>query len=296
MLRILENLAQGTDEWREERRKYITASDVPRIIAFLKGNNFYTETPSDWFAKKMGKEEDTSDYKKDLYRKGHLSEERVKAERLSGEQYIHSEIGVLDDWILASLDSRNKEKNIIIELKYSTSQNAISEYRNKTHPNYYQLAAQMYVFGAEVGAIIISDGDSNEDIIKKFTVEDEMYQEFIKYLPEIKLVFEALQAGKNFFVKEEDINIRIQGLSDSILETKEKILELKERLKLSEEKMVELLNSDINPICKSPDGDSIVWQHSSYFRKSKKLKIGLDEEDVFDIEEKEYFKLKTTKI
>ena len=145
---ILE-VEQGTEAWKQERLKKITASGVPALL----GLSPYQNVAQLLEEKLSGKEAEVSDFKKYLFQKGHDAE-------AAGRRWIEADLKMpfppaviiskqCPD-LLASLDGFNQESNIIFEAKFMGMKALEEVKQGKIKPHHEaQVQAQLLASGAE---------------------------------------------------------------------------------------------------------------------------------------------------
>lgn len=192
------NVEQGTDEWKQERLKRITASQLP----ILMGLSPY-QTPLQLLKEKLtGVEAEVNSYKQVLFIKGH------NAER-SAREWLESHLNVkfppkvilstkCTD-LLASLDGFNQDKNIIFEAKYMGAKSLLEVKQGKIKDHHLcQIQGQLLASGAQkcVYFATTDDGDSAMAEIKPdanyASKIDEAVKEFMKDIHDYKSFKDAL--------------------------------------------------------------------------------------------------------
>lgn len=198
------NLEQGTEAWKQERLKKITASQVPALL----GLSPYQKISQLLEEKVTGLEVEVDSYKTYLFQKGHDAE-------AAGRQWLEAELKmafppavVLSKQcpdLLASLDGFNQEHNAIFEAKYMGVKSLEEVKQGKIKPHHEcQVQAQLLASGAKkcIYFATTTDGDSAMIEIKP----DLVYHcqilfsvtEFMKDLNDLKDLmasFERLKVG-----------------------------------------------------------------------------------------------------
>jgi hypothetical protein len=205
------DLEQCTDEWLAVRQQHLTASDARLALLFLEDqkSEYYDSNIYSLLEDKISKtNEELSSFKKQLFSNGHLAEEligsRIKNEVLSkGWNYEAGNVYKYNNF-LSSLDVLLSKDNslIIYECKNVNSDKVLSEYKNFTHPNYYQVAFQLYLMqqlfpNQNVKAFVIAFSMENEELYK----------------------FELDEQGKHYQALKKHLNSLIK-ISDNIAEEK----------------------------------------------------------------------------
>lgn len=242
------DLEQCTDEWLAIRRKHLTASDARLSLLFLEDqkSEYYDSNIYSLLEDKISKtNEELSSFKKQLFNNGHLAEEligtRIKNEVISkgwsyeaGNVYKHNNF-------LASLDVLLSKDNslIIYECKNVNSDKVLSEYKNFTHPNYYQVAFQLYLMkqlfpNKSVKAFVIAFSMETEELYKfELDEQGKHYQALKKHLNSLIKISDNISEEKSALY-----DVEYGGLDfdrDKILEEARDL----ESLMQSKEKLVE---------------------------------------------------------
>lgn len=143
------NLEQGTDAWKQERLKRVTASQIPALM----GLSPY-QTPLELLKEKLtGIEADVASFKQVLFAKGHNAE-RSAREWLESHLKLKFPPAVILSKkcteLLASLDGFNEEKNIIFEAKYMGAKSLLEVKEGKIKKHHLcQIQGQLLASGAE---------------------------------------------------------------------------------------------------------------------------------------------------
>jgi putative phage-type endonuclease len=194
-------LDQGSEEWKQERLKRVTASQVPSLM----GLSPY-QTPLDLLREKItGQEIEVSSYKQVLFAKGH------NAER-SAREWIESNFNAkfppavllskkCPD-LLASLDGLNIDKNTILEAKYMGSKALLDVKRGKIKPHHLcQIQCQLLVSGAEK-CIYFATTEGGESAIAEIKPDSSYSERILKAVCEfVKDVNEYKQYKENLVSK-----------------------------------------------------------------------------------------------
>lgn len=157
------NIEQGTTEWLEMRRKYITASQIPVIMGVSPYQTF-----AQLLNEKLTGKEANNDDKKELFQRGHDLENTarniLRDYKFKPMVLVSKQIPEL----MASLDGMDLERNIILEAKY-VGKAKLSAIKNLNIPasHLYQMQAQLMVSGAEACLYFATDGDKyHKEFIK----------------------------------------------------------------------------------------------------------------------------------
>jgi putative phage-type endonuclease len=159
------NLEQGSEEWKQERLKYLTASQVPTLL----GLSPYQKIPALLEEKISGKEAEVGSYKEYLFQKGHDAE-------AAGRAWIESDMGIkfppavvlskACPGLLASLDGFNQdnpENRLTFEAKFMGAKALEEVKQGKIKPHHEcQVQAQLLATGAKMCVYFATttDGDS----------------------------------------------------------------------------------------------------------------------------------------
>lgn len=156
-------LEQGSDAWKEERRKWATASDMPAILGVP---GAYRSRDAVLREKVAGKEEEISAFKANLFAEGHAEEASI---RESAEATLSMSLDpavILNErvGILASLDGINFDSGVICEFKYSGAKDVLAAREKEQLPEKYrvQVLAQMLVTGFRSGFVFVKERQTGE--------------------------------------------------------------------------------------------------------------------------------------
>lgn len=178
-------MIQGTKQWLEARKSFVTATDSSVIM----GINPW-KTPYKLWRQKM--DLDPPEEENQRMREGTMMEPHAR-EWFIKETGIHCEPKVLiKDFMMASLDGLSSDQKCIVEIKCGSKSFAQAE--ELKIPNYYlcQMQHQMYVanvtlayyiaFNGEEGIImpVIRNDEFIENMIQK---EKDFYQCLISFTP-----------------------------------------------------------------------------------------------------------------
>ena len=316
-------LAQKSHEWLAARKNFISASDVPKLLAFKEKKPFYKEKPIEWFNQKIGVDEYNIDaFSKDIMRKGEMSE-TVLVNKFFSDKKFGKGLVVTFNRFICSLDILNSETWAPIELKHTENKSIYDQYVNKTHHAYFQLAFQMWVLNKSekhkctTGHLICCFMDKTipdvKPVVTEFTIDTnsifyKTIEENIHWFEEIhksvmlkKLsVFNALFHENTSQKKIEDENIPIknkqliEGDPNSDLQryfyahrdADRKIKDLKELQLKYEEEIKNILGLNKQVVLNSDeknDDSKYVVFFEKAESKSKKLKPHINASDVFDV-------------
>lgn len=283
---------QKSKEWLKLRESYITASDIPAILAFKEGKKYYGTTPCQWVKYKLGENKKVSNYSKEVMTAGELSETKIVEKHFSNkEKFLHGAVFTRDIF-LASLDVIDKKDKQIIELKYTNNSNVFEQYEAFTSPAYLQVALQMYVTGIKKSALVVNY--NGRLVAFKMNEESDHYKKLIENIDYIKSIHESVVIKKeNPFIKK--ASYEYQDLADAIESRKSKIKELKEEIEQYEERMVEKLG-EIKTITAVFNNTEYKYTLQPSFRIKKVLKEGISEEEVFNFERSEFMRISKTKV
>ncbi len=295
MLQRIYDVEQKSKEWLALRLEKITASDIPALLCFKKSENYYNKTATQWFLEKTGQYKETlTDYKKELFKKGELSENTVVLKHFSKKWHERSGIYV-NGCFMASLDVLDTERGVILEVKYTDSKNVFDKYASLEHLSFYQLAFQMWLLEKKEGSIIVNYVN-NEGVSKivgfKIFDTSPQYLEVVENIDYFRSVHAAIQEKRNPFLEQTDS--KFQDLIDAISEQEEIISTHKDILESYKSALEDQL---IENEFKTAKVDGVLYKYTikECIRKTKKLKQGLSQEDVFVFEENSFKKISKTK-
>ena len=140
---------QGSEEWKQERLKRVTASQVPSLLSLSP----YQTSLQLLQEKLSGQEAEVSSFKQHLFQKGHDAE---KAAREWVESHLKIKfpplvvVSTRVPDLLASLDGFNREAKLILEAKYMGVK-ALEEMKAGKFKRHHecQIQAQLLATGAE---------------------------------------------------------------------------------------------------------------------------------------------------
>lgn len=175
------NLTQGTPEWKEERRKWATASDMASILgikgAFSTRKRLLKE-------KLSGIDKPLSEYEERIFARGHQveAELRKKAEIELGMEFQPVTLLCEEYGILASIDAINFEHGVIVETKNSRAASKIIPAQNFQvwEPYRVQVLTQMFVAQMGVGFVYLRDDVLEEDYLVPVNRDDVMVERIKK--------------------------------------------------------------------------------------------------------------------
>lgn len=160
------NVEQGSEVWKQERLKYVTASQIQAIIGLCP----YQTAVGLLREKITGEEVEVSSYKRVLFEKGHRAEraarEWVEAEyNLKFPQMVVVSKRCAD--LLASLDGFNVENNIILEAKYMGAKavNELKAGKFKSH-HICQIQGQLYATAADKCIYFGTNGEGDSAFVE----------------------------------------------------------------------------------------------------------------------------------
>ncbi len=235
---------QGTKDWLELRKRFITATDATVLYrTFVLGERHYGTRKEDFYNYKHGiNQKPRSDIEKELMNKGHLVEAacakivdrlciRFENENKKEYTYINGLSYVRDGWAMASTDYMIFEDGkafCCVEVKNTDSEDVFEEIRAGTSYKYSQLAWQMKVTKAPKG-IMIGCLRSNIDTHCKCIISTE------------SKIYKTINSNSDLFKSiHEDVCIKNVNPCESdieeALEIADKIFELEERLEIHFEK------------------------------------------------------------
>lgn len=160
-MRVL-NLEQGSPEWKAERRKWVTASEMASV---LKIPGAY-KSRKKLIEEKLGPEPELTEFQRNLFARGHMAESGLTkdAENMLGMPFqtlvaVDEELG-----ILASIDNINLEYGVVVETKNCTTDKKLGPAREGVvwEPYRVQILTQMLVANVRIGFMLMRDERSDE--------------------------------------------------------------------------------------------------------------------------------------
>lgn len=160
-MKILD-LVQGSSEWKAERRKWVTASEMASV---LKIPGAY-KSRKKLIEEKLGPEPELTAFQRNLFARGHMAEPGLTkdAENMLGMPFqtlvaVDEELG-----ILASIDNINLEFGVIVETKLCGTEKKLGPAREGTvwEPHRVQILTQMLVANVRIGFMLMRDERSDE--------------------------------------------------------------------------------------------------------------------------------------
>jgi predicted phage-related endonuclease len=165
-------LKQGTDEWLQERRKYITASNVASAMNTDSYHRYLTQSQ---LATNIinGEQQESNEFKERLFAEGHEFEAlaRPKIEDLLGQELFPVSATDNDGVLMASFDGLTLDNKIVWEHKLYNA-NKEADLQNGVMPkkDYWQIIQQLYISGAE--QLIYTLSDENNIVSAVITKSD----------------------------------------------------------------------------------------------------------------------------
>lgn len=167
-MKILD-LVQGSPEWLEMRRKYVTASEMASV---LKIPGAYKSRQM-LLKHKIHGEPEQSAYTMNLFARGHMAEAGLTAdaEEMLGMPFQTLVAVDEEKGILASIDNINLEFGVIVETKNSGSEKKIALARGDEEkgikpavwePYRVQILTQMLVANVRIGFMLMRDERNDE--------------------------------------------------------------------------------------------------------------------------------------
>lgn len=235
-------MQNNTAEWLEDRKKYITGTDIAQIMNFLiHGNELYYNKSIYNFSADKANPPKPDAFTQKMFNDGHLCEQafRVKLsntfpthEILAHKQYTNDIVKVTQDFEVLRPE---KGTSVIFEVKTVRSSSAYKSYVDRTHMAHYQACAQLYCnSGAEKVVLyvqpvaLLEQNDKYTAVKNVITREDKEYKDFIEQLPVIKEIHNAYMAGREYFVKNANLIVP-DNITSMICEIKELSREIAEK-------------------------------------------------------------------
>lgn len=170
---------QGTEAWKQARRRRIGASDVPIIL----GVSEY-RTPLQLWEERTGRAEPqahTYAMERGLQAEAKIQELYERKRGVKLERFIAESKTVIP--LVASLDGFNPERRTVVEFKYPSKAKHDAALRGEIPPMYlWQIQAQIEAAGARAGEYVSFDGE--DIVIIDVPKDDEMIKEIGRAVPE----------------------------------------------------------------------------------------------------------------
>lgn len=156
------NLVQGSDEWKQVRKRYVTASEMASV---LKIPGAY-KSRKKLIEEKLGPEPELTEFQRNLFARGHMAESGLTkdAENMLGMPFqtlvaVDEELG-----ILASIDNINLEYGVIVETKLCGTEKKLGPAREGIvwEPYRVQILTQMLVAKVRIGFMLMLNADTEE--------------------------------------------------------------------------------------------------------------------------------------
>jgi len=175
------NLPQGSPEWKAERRKWATASDMASILGIP---GAFSNRKKIMIEKLTEEEKEHSQFVKDMFDRGHEVEAELRTwvEKRTKKAFP-SLVGVdTRRGIMVSLDSINLDLGILIDYKNSTSEKKLSLARKKQawEPYRIQILTQMLVMKINVAFLIMKDDNTGKRYITRIRPDKKMMRKIAK--------------------------------------------------------------------------------------------------------------------
>ena len=164
----IHDVIPGSSEWLQLRLGYRTASEAPAMM----GASKYQTRTALLHQKKTGVAPEVDRYTQGLFDRGHETEAQARSivdAQIDDDLYP---VTCTDDagYLLASLDGRTYDGNILFEHKLWSEELAAKVRANDLDPHYYwQLEQQLLVTGAEKAIFVCSDGTDENFVQMEYT-------------------------------------------------------------------------------------------------------------------------------
>lgn len=156
------NLVQGSPEWLEMRRRYVTASEMASV---LKIPGAYKSRQM-LLKHKIHGEPEQSAYTQNLFARGHMAEAGLTkdAEEMLGMPFQTLVAVDEERGILASIDNINLEYGVIVETKNCGTDKKLGPAREGIvwEPYRVQILTQMLVANVRIGFMLMRDERNDE--------------------------------------------------------------------------------------------------------------------------------------
>jgi putative phage-type endonuclease len=209
------DLEQGTEEWKQERLKRITASQTPVLFDLSP----YQTRLQLFEEKTYGKEEPVSEEKQVLFNIGHKAEEVMR-------EYVRSKFNLEVTpavvvskecpELLASLDGFDESRGIIFEAKY-IGQDALFDVKKgkiKAHHE-CQIQAQLLATGAEKCLYFGLDPKGEAAIVDIFPDNDyqaRIAEEAVKFMSDVREGKEPEPSMRDFYIPDDPRFLDLKNL------------------------------------------------------------------------------------
>lgn len=185
------DLAQGSKEWLDFRVNKIGASDVPSI---LEVDGAYKTRKQLLNEKRSNVPQEFNDHTKLLFQQGHDYEPIIRdaVKSVIGEHQPIVIQSTEHDYLMASLDGFNQDKNTVLEIKTTRSQSVLEAVLSGSIPDVYkvQLNFQMGLIGSLSGYVAVMDVMTEKVSILKHEFDAELFD---KTVEAAKLFYQELQ-------------------------------------------------------------------------------------------------------
>lgn len=219
------DLPQGSDEWKAERMKWVTASDMAGIMgisgAFKNRNTILRE-------KVKGVAAEVSDFVQErIFDPGHAAEAPLRQAAADELQLELHDIVVVNEklGILASIDNINLDAGVIVETKLSKADKVLVPAREGKawEPYRIQVLTQMIATGFKTGYLFVMESDEAENPGKCWLVPVPYCEETVEKILAATEAFQAdVAAGRTNEI--EILDVRMERLS-RLLRHEQHILE-----------------------------------------------------------------------
>lgn len=275
---------QEMDLWLEDRKKYITGSDITFIANYLVYGNETTYGKSIYqFTMDKQYPKEFSSYTKAMFKTGHLEEAGVVSELREkyGDSNVTHEDSYIKDFIRTTQDAQLRVDDyacIIYEIKTVRSMSIYRQYKDGTHPNMFQVCAQLYCNNKAREAVVVVIPVNNleterfEFILNR---DSNAYLKFLSLLPTLKDIYTSYMKGEEYFKLEPTVSDDISAIVEDLENVKKEIY----RLEILKKEKEELIKSylDISGESKFNARNSKTDEYVYTVTKMQREKIVVDE-------------------
>lgn len=243
--------------WLETRKKYITGTDVAKILNYyIYGSSSYYGSSIFRFTELKNNPPAISSWMSKKFSDGSLAEYQafLYKQKKYGVDNCHRNRFFTNGIFSVTLDIEifHGNKSWIEEVKTTASKKYYQEFASMEHFAYFQAAAQLYCTEHnEVHVKIIYTGKDEhlDNLTRIITRESWQYKSLIEHIDELQVIFETYMAGVEPFsnkgMNTKKLNSIPQNIKDEIIAIKherERIQDSIANIKNREHSIIEALN------------------------------------------------------